>query len=75
MQPTRLTRLLHIILLLRRAARHALLSARHCLTTGCRSRALRELRNYRRLRADISEREADAVRRVTALTRVTAVTA
>lgn len=75
MQPNRLTRLLHLILLMRRAARHALLSARHCLTTGCRSRALRELRNYRRLRADISEREADAVRRVTALTRVTAVTA
>jgi hypothetical protein len=75
MKPTRLTRLLNLLRLMRRAARWALLSARQCFATGCRARGLRELRNYRRLRADVNERHTDAVRRLTALTGVTGVTA
>jgi hypothetical protein len=75
MKPTRLTRLLNLLRLMRRAARWALLSARHCFATGCCARGLRELRNYRQLRADVNERYADAVRRLTALTGVTGVTA
>lgn len=64
---TRLTRLLSLLTLMRRAACHALLGARICFATGQRARGLRDLRSYRRLRADIDARELDAVKRITAL--------
>ena len=75
MQPTRLTRLLALLTLMRRAACLALLALRECQRSGDRARLMREQRHCRRLRDDIRSREADAVRRLTALTALTRVMA
>jgi len=69
---TRLTRLLNLLTLTRRALYHTLRCAREYLRLGRRARGLRELRHYRRLKADLQRQQAEAVQRLTALMRVTA---
>ena len=64
---TRLTRLLNLLTLTRRALYHTLISARDYLAHGRRARGLRELRHYRRLKADLQRQQREAGMRLAAL--------
>lgn len=67
MIPTRLTRLLHLLTLLRQGACGTLRSARLCFGEGLRARGLRSLRLYRRLKADLERLSREVRLMLTAL--------